>query len=444
MKNSKRKKAIIRRRIFLISCAAVLIASISGIGFAISKISKSIKTSKSNTSAVSSSELKKEDKNKVVAQATVVNTGDLLLHNPVLKGALKSDGSYDFSAFFPEIKKYFTSADLAVANLEVTLGGSESGEYKGYPNFNVPDNFIDECKNSGIGLLLTANNHCYDTGLFGLKRTVKILKEKKVEFLGTKETASDHTYIIKNVNGIKIGMVCYTYENKCDIAGRKSINGAVISTEANSLINSFSYENLPGFYSEAKNVIKEMKDNGAECIVFYMHWGEEYQLTQNSQQKNIAQELCNLGTDVIVGGHPHVVQPIEMLTPSNGGSGQTVCLYSMGNALSNQRLEELKAECPGGQTEDGVLFYYTFTKFGDGRVELTSTDIIPTWVKKTGQRYNADYTIYPLENPQAVSSLGLDSQNRENALKSYERTKATVGARLSDCQQKLGCKKRFE
>ncbi len=443
MSNSKRKKAIIRRRIFLISCTAVLISAILGIVFAVSKISNSVKKANSNVSSVSSSQLKKEDKNKVVSQATVVNTGDLLLHNPVLKGALKSDGSYDFSAFFPKIKKYFDSADLAVANLEVTLGGTESGEYKGYPNFNVPDNFIDECKNSGIDVLLTANNHCYDTGLFGLKRTVKILKEKKVEYLGTKETTSDHTYIIRNVNGIKIGMVCYTYENKCETAGRKSINGAVISTEANSLINSFSYENLPGFYTEAESIIKGMKTNGADCVVFYMHWGEEYQLKENTQQKNIAQKLCDLGTDVIVGGHPHVVQPMEMLTSSDGLK-QTVCLYSMGNALSNQRLEELKSECPGGQTEDGVLFYYTFTKYGDGSVKLTSTDVIPTWVKKTGERYKANYTIYPLENAQAVSSLGLDSNNQAQALKSYERTKATIEAGLSDCQQKLGCKKRFE
>lgn len=444
MGSTKRQKAIRKRNIFLCCCAVLIIAAVAAVTFAVSIISKSIKSSPSGaSSSASSQQAKKPDKNAVVATATVVNTGDLLLHNPLLNGAKKADGTYDFSAFFPNIKKYFTDADYAVANLEVTLGGKESGEYKGYPNFNVPDNFIDECKNSGIDLFLTANNHCYDTGLYGLKRTVKVLKEKNAEFLGTKEQESDHTYIVKDINGIKIGMICYTYENKCDVAGRKSINGALISTEANPLINSFSYQNLDGFYQNAENAVASMKNDGAECIVFYMHWGDEYRLKQNDYQKNIAQKLCDIGADVIVGGHPHVVQPIEMLTSSDS-SRQTVCLYSMGNAISNQRLEELSAECPGGQTEDGVLFYYTFTKYGDGRVKLTATDIIPTWVKKTGERYKAQYTVYPLESEQAIESLGLDSKTLDSAKKSYNRTKTTVSAGLSDCQQKLGCKKRFE
>ena len=175
MGSTKRQKAIRKRNIFLCCCAVLLIAAIAAVTFAVSMISKSIKTSKSDGSSVTSSQqTKKPDKNAVVATATVVNTGDLLLHNPMLNGAKKADGTYDFSAFFPNIKKYFTDADYAVANLEVTLGGKESGEYKGYPNFNVPDNFIDECQNSGIDLFLTANNHCYDTGLYGLKRTVKV------------------------------------------------------------------------------------------------------------------------------------------------------------------------------------------------------------------------------------------------------------------------------
>ncbi|MEE0945854.1 MAG: CapA family protein [Acutalibacteraceae bacterium] len=438
-KRLTRKQKIIRRNLFLGLCAVVLIGVISLLGLGVGKLITLIDTNEpQNNSSVQSEPEYVEPY--VVSSATVVNTGDILIHGPVLKGAYNSDTKeYDFSALYRYTKDYFDKADLVIANLEVTLGGSESGSYRGYPSFNTPDSLIDDLKEAGIDMLLTSNNHCYDTGLFGIKRTARVLKEKNVDFIGTRETEDEPIYTVKDVKGIKIGMACYTYENKNEDTSRKSINGAIINTQANNLLNSFSYNHIEDFYTEAGSVIADMKQKGAEAIVFYMHWGEEYQLTQNTWQKNIAQKLCDLGVDIIVGGHPHVIQPIEMLSSSDG-LHKTICLYSMGNSVSNQRLSALYKSCPTGHTEDGMLFYYTFDKYSDGKVMLSSVDIVPAWVRKTGSSNSAQYSLFPLENADSYNQYSLTDKT---AAGSYERTKNIVGQGLTACQQELGCKVRF-
>lgn len=439
-KRLTRKQKIIRRNLFLCACALILVGIITVAGFGIDKL---IDFTKEQSSPENSSSEKQEIPKEpyIVSSATVVNTGDILIHGPVLKGAYDAqvDG-YDFSDFYKYTADYFMKADLAVANLEVTLGGRESGNYRGYPSFNTPDSLIDDLKTAGIDMLLTSNNHCYDTGLYGIKRTARVLKEKNVDFIGTRETEEEPIYIVKDVSGIKIGMACYTYENTYNDKTRKSINGAIINKEANNLLSSFSYNHIEDFYAEAQSVIADMKLKGAEAVVFYMHWGEEYQLNENNWQKNIAQNLCDLGVDVIVGGHPHVIQPIEMLTSSDG-TNKTVCLYSMGNSVSNQRLSALYKSCPTGHTEDGMLFYYTFDKYSDGEVKLGGVDIIPAWVNKTGSGSSAKYTFYPLETADAYSSFSLTANTAKG---SFERTKNIVGQGLTQCQQSLGCKVRFQ
>ncbi|MBR5473028.1 MAG: CapA family protein [Clostridia bacterium] len=452
---SNRQKAIIRRRIFIAALAVFLAAVIALLSCVWSFIIPGAKNliddlfkQSSITDVVDSSDEQTGDtgeieseKEKEPVTATVINTGDILIHSTVLDGAKTSDGNYDFSAFFTEAESYFKAADIATANLEITLGGTESGAFSGYPAFNSPDSILDVLKNSGINFVTTANNHCYDTGFFGLKRTVQQLKLKGIGFNGTKEVETDPTYVVKDVNGIKIGMVSFTYENQAE-QGRKSINGNIVKVEANNLINSFSYDRLDSFYQQAQSVIDNMQNDGADAVVFYMHWGEEYQLSANTWQKTIAQKLCNMGVDVIVGGHPHVVQPMELLH-SEDSQNTTVCIYSIGNAISNQRQEIMNPECVTGHTEDGVLFEFTFTKYHDGETSLTAVDVIPTWVNKYRGGSGYQYTMYPLENADMANNYGLDATAVSKAKASYERTKKQIAAGLTECQKHLGCKVRF-
>lgn len=455
MASHSRKQAIKRRRIFLSVCALVFVLIIALFVLLISSL-KGSKNSNGKTdvssSDISQSEVEKGESKpktepkaepKLVSSATIINTGDIMVHSTQLDGAEKSDGSYDFSDFFKNISSIVSKADLAVANLEVTFGGSESGKYSGYPAFNTPDSLADVIKNAGFDLLLTTNNHSYDTGLFGLKRTQEILNQKGFSHIGTRLSASENQYAVKDINGIKIGMTAFSYENKCDTVGRKSLNGNIIATEANDLINTFNYDRLDEFYKNAENIINNCKKQKADKIIFYMHWGEEYQLKENTWQDTIAQKLCDLGVDIIVGSHPHVIQPAALLHSADSQNTAAV-FYSMGNCISNQRQEIMHPECTTGHTEDGMLLSFKFDKYSDGSVALSEVNIIPTWVNKYKGGSGYLYSVIPLTTPTDGSNFGLEGSALSKSQNSYNRTKEIVKAGLNEIQDSIGCKKTFE
>lgn len=438
-RTSRRRRAIIRRRIFITVCSLLLVAVVAGtvaLGTFVFKLMKGQDGATEMPSSTISGTTEAEPPAKKTT-ATVINTGDIMVHSTQLNGA-KTDTGYDFSEYFKYISPLVSSADLAVANLEVTFGSTESGKYSGYPAFNTPDELAASIKNAGFDLMLTANNHIYDTGLFGFKRTLDVLKSNGLEYTGTRKDTSEPYYVIKNVNGIKIGMICYTYETDGDSADKKYLNGRLIAAEANPLVNSFSYKRIDSFYTAAQSAVTAMKNDGADFVVFYMHWGEEYQLKQNTWQSTIAQRLCNMGVNMIIGGHPHVIQPVSLLH-SEDSQNTTVCLYSLGNAVSNQR-QEVMDSCPSGHTEDGMLFSYTLEKSADGTVELSSIDVIPTWVNRYKEGSTFKYTIIPLEvQTDGSTKYALDETAAEKSQKSYDRTRAIVGAGLTECQQAIGC-----
>ncbi len=452
---TRRQKAIIRRRIFICVCVAILIGLTAIIatfvnfiiGLSDKKDNNPVSSAPSSSVSSQVSEPEEEENKppQIVSTATVLNIGDIMAHSTQLTGAYNSSsGEYDFSAFFKETKPIFEKADLVTANLEVTFGGKEAGEFRGYPSFNTPDSLADTIKDAGISLLLTSNNHSYDTGLAGLKRTARVLTEKGIEFTGTSETPNTKNYIIKEVNGIKIGIADFTYEttNAEGEAGRKYLNGIRLDTDANDLVNSFSYTNIDAFYKTAEEMISGMKEGGAEFITFHMHWGEEYQLSANTWQKSIAQKLSNLGVDMIVGGHPHVVQPIELIH-SEGSDHTTICVYSLGNAVSNQR-RELISSSPNGHTEDGLIFSYTLSKYSTGDVVLIAVDATPTWVNKYSGGGGYQYTIYPVTSEtSAASDYGFSGANLDDTKQSFTRTKKIIGEGLRECQEHLGCEITF-
>lgn len=375
----------------------------------------------------------------VVSTASICATGDLLMHMPVVNSCLQG-GTYRFDEIFQYLEPYSTAADYAVANLETTLCGTDNGyKYSGYPQFNCPDEIVDGVKSAGFDMLLTANNHCYDTGLVGVTRTLRIIAERELDSLGTTNSAEDPKYRIVDINGIRIGFLCYTYSTTSSSTGRPVINGIATSADSLGMINTFDYNRLDVFYSDLEAQLADMEAEGAEGTVLFIHWGNEYELKANSQQTAIAQELCDLGIDVIIGGHPHVVQPMELLTSTEDPNHKTVCLYSMGNAVSNQRQGNLNA-ITTAHTEDGVLFSVTFARYSDGTVALQNTDLIPCWVRMPTSGGTRHYYILPLD-PQTqeewVTLYDLSDTAYSAAVKSYERTMALVGEGLEACQTYL-------
>ena len=349
---------------------------------------------------------------------TIGATGDMLIHSPILD-SVNDGGYYDFSGCFSLIAPYYSEPDIMIANLEVTCGGEESGAYSGYPTFNCPDTIVSTLKNAGVDILLTANNHSYDTGMYGLQRTLDVIKENGLEYLGTRQTTDEKFVIVKEVNGIKIGMVNFTYDTRAYPGDQKSLNGIPMLDEAEDLVSSFCYEDVDELYRNAESAIDQMNMLGVDARIVFVHWGNEYQDDPNWTQEEIAQRLCELGADVIIGGHPHVIQRYDTLTSSTGH--QALCLYSMGNELSNQRAELMDEDGNRGYTEDGLIMEVTWSKFNNGKVKITGLKILPTWVERVGE-----YKIIALDDQTPSYSWGAQSEGR--ALASYERTIGRLGS----------------
>ena len=195
------------------------------------------------------------------ARARISVTGDVIIHNALLETAKVSDKKYNFDFIYKSFRNYVSASDYAVTNLETTLGGSD---YTGYPVFNTPDSLIDSITGAGFDMLLTANNHANDTGYKGMTRTAKVLKRKKVDFIGTVENAKDKRYLVKDVNGIKIGMICYTYEGRARAGGMKYLNG-MMNKKSAAIINTFNVRNLDEFYKQLGGRMTAMRDEGAEA-----------------------------------------------------------------------------------------------------------------------------------------------------------------------------------
>ena len=442
-------------QILLVLIAVLFVADVIVIGLCLktpgstkSNQKPSASQGSSNTpSPTDGTEVPTEEAPQLVSTATVLSTGDILMHGKVINSGKQDDGSYNFDSIFQYVKSYSQAADFSVANLETTLCGTDNGyAYAGNPKFNCPDAIVDSLKGAGFDMLLTANNHADDTSLVGYKRTLNVVREKGLDTLGTYLSADEQKWTIEEVNGIKIGMVCYTYSDGFSRNGYPLLNYNEVGE--NGILNYFTYDKLPEFYTQLQGYLDEMKAAGAEATVVYLHWGEEYKWKTgegpNANQTAMAQKLCDMGVDVIVGGHPHVVQPVDLLQSGTDAEHKTIVLYSMGNAVSNQRKEEMQQSEPTGHTEDGVLFCVTFAKYSDGSVFVDSAELIPTWVNMHANSGSTEYNILPLEESTAAqwqAQFGLTDTQLANAKASFDRTQALTLTGMEKVQSYLAQQK---
>lgn len=244
--------------------------------------------------------------------------GDVMGHGPQIKAAYDSVlKTFDYSPCFRLLKPYIEQADIAIANLEVTLAGLP---YAGYPQFSSPDELADGLKEAGFDVLITANNHCVDRGKAGLERTLEVIAKRGFKFAGTyaNQAQKDSLYpLLLTENNTRIALLNYTY----------GTNGNPVT--APNIVNRIDTAAFTRDLAKAKNMYPDV-------IVATIHWGEEYQLAQNAFQERIASDLLKKGVDFIIGSHPHVVQPIIYETYPDS-SIRNLVAYSLGNFISNQR-----------------------------------------------------------------------------------------------------------
>ena len=295
--------------------------------------------------------------------------GDLMQHMPQIKTARRRDGSYNYEECFAGIKAEVESADVAIVNFETTLAGPP---YSGYPHFSAPDDFLRGVINAGFDIMLTANNHCVDTRRKGFERTLKMMDSLKVEHLGTyrniEEREENYPYLLEK-DGLRIVLLNFTYDT----------NGIPVPESC--------HVNLMDTVEIAADLEKARAMN-PDIIIALPHWGIEYQTLPSKEQREMAAWLLEHGVDYIIGGHPHVAQPLELRN-----DGRNLIAWSMGNLVSNQS---------DPNTYGGYMVRLDFTKC-DSLTSLSDCSYTLYWVSRppdNGYRHN--YRILPIDYPDSL------------------------------------------
>lgn len=328
---------------------------------------------------------------RIETKASLIMVGDALIHDSVYRDAKTSDGNYDFTPMLSEIKPIVEAYDLAYYNQETILGGTDLG-LSNYPRFNSPQEVGDAFLDAGFNLVSLSSNHTMDQGEKGVISSLNYWKTKNAYTAGSYLSFEERdTPIIKEINGIRYSFLSYTTWN----------NGLRTPKGKEYLNNEYSPELV-------KADIERVRDK-ADVVMVAMHWGTEYSLGVSSQQEEIATYLADLGVDIIIGAHPHVVEPITFI-------GNTLVIYSLGNLISDQegveRLTGLMASVTIKKVvEDGN----TTITLEDPKAELTYT------YSNMGRK--RDFKVYPYSS--------LNSTLLPNYKSYYEKYKAVV-TKMSD------------
>ncbi len=304
---------------------------------------------------------------------SIVFAGDAMQHIAQVNSAKRAGDLYDYSECFTEVKDYVSSADYAVVNFETTLGGKP---YTGYPCFSTPDSYADALAAAGFDLFLNANNHTLDRGYKGLIKTIETLDKKDIPHIGTyvnKSSREMSVPYIKNIKGIKIAFLNYTYGTN----GIKPTNGVKVN-----YIDTL----------QIKQDIVKSREVGAEVITVAIHWGEEYNLLPNRSQKKLADFLCNQGVDLIIGGHPHVIQPME-IRHSEKYNKDCLVVYSLGNFISNMKTTD---------TRGGAMVKVILERDVLGKVKIKTANYSLVFTLQPDGKHN--YRVVPVES-EAVKSM---------------------------------------
>lgn len=290
---------------------------------------------------------------------TLLFAGDLMCHKPQVTSA-KTGSSYAFLGWFKYIEDIIQDADIAFVNLETTL--SAVGRYSGYPRFKSPDELSEAIAASGFDVVVTANNHSNDTGPRGVIHTIDQLKSLGLYQTGTFKNEVDKalTYpLIFEKAGLKMALLNYTYNT----------NG--IPTRPPTMVNEIDTIQI-------KQDIAMARVNSPDLIIAFMHWGYEYHTKPNLKQQRMARMMIKAGVDHIIGAHPHVVQPIEIVD-------NHLVAYSLGNFISNQKKP---------LTDGGIMVELKLVKT-EGNTKLVDWSYIPVWRYIRREPRRSSYEILP-------------------------------------------------
>lgn len=363
----------------------------------------------SNHSELADSENQKE---KVDTTFTMTAIGDVLCHNTQYWDAYNKDtDAYDFSYVFENIKHYFEATDISIGNLETSFAGKERG-YSNYPTFNSPDALVYDLKEMGLDIITTAGNHCLDMGFSGLSRTIDVLDHAGLKHLGTYKTQEERDQVfITEVKGVKIAFINYTY----------GTNGIPVPSDKEFCVNLIDKDLI-------KKDLESAKSQNVDMIVACMHWGTEYRTTANAEQEELADFLFQNGVDVILGNHPHVLEPMEKrtVTLEDGTTKDGFVIYACGNFICDQNAEN---------TRNSIILNLTITKHSDGKITIDNANYIPIYMYKGASSKLKRMKVLDIEQSISKYENGVDTsigQTTYNDLKKQlKKIKEIVGNEIN-------------
>ena len=355
----------------------------------------------------------------IVREATIAAVGDIMVHEWQLERAYNSTSDeFDFTNSFKYIKSYLEDADYTIGNLETTLAGKDAtvkiGDmyyfkgYTGYPCFNTPQILADNINDAGIDMVSTANNHSLDSHPQGVIDTIHTINDAGLEHVGTYETNEDEQKnFIKEINGITFGFTSYTY----------GTNGFKVPDETPFLVHTLN------MYDEEKiqemlNKVQQISNENVDFNVVIIHFGDEYHNEPSEYQKDIVNRLFDAGADIILGSHPHVLQPIEIRDINrNGVNRKGIVIYSLGNFLSSQRYTNSRPK----NTDIGTILKLKLEKTDDNTPIIKSLALIPTFVYWNEKEISTIPVIEAYEAGKDYKTY-LDDKERQRIEYSYNET----------------------
>ncbi|MHB1404877.1 MAG: CapA family protein [Desulfitobacteriaceae bacterium] len=334
-----------------------------------------------------------------VEKITLTAAGDILMHNTQIWSGYQADGTYAFD-FFEPVKDLIGEGDYSSTDLEAVLGGPEGG-YTGYPLFNSPDAVADTLKNAGFDLVFTANNHILDRGAKGALRTLQVLQGRGLDTTGSFKS-QDKPLLIKEIRGVKVGYLAYTY----------ATNGIPLPQNKPYLVNLLEKDKV-------LMDIKTMRPQ-VDILILALHWGVEYRPEPTEEQKAMAQEFLQAGADVILGSHPHVIEPMEIIKDRNKNK---FVIYSLGNLIGDQH---------GIERNSGVILNLQFEKdFNKGTTDLCSVSYTPTYSHSYIDRGKQKFRVVAVEDAIAQVRAGEEPYLKAKDLPVLEQvlkqTRGTLG-----------------
>lgn len=313
---------------------------------------------------------------------TLTAVGDILMHNTLTWSGEQPDGSYHFN-FFPEVQGLIEQGDYCTTNLETAIAGPATG-YTGYPLFNSPDAIAQHLKDYGIDGVVAANNHLLDRGYSGALRTVDVLAKAGLDTLGTKKNPEDPGSLIKEFRGVKVGYLAYTY----------GTNGISLPKEHSYFINILEKERILNDISALRPQV--------DVLILILHWGVEYSPEPTEEQRTLAHLFLEAGVDAIIGSHPHVIQPVEVI--HIGGKDKFVA-YSLGNFIGDQKGEErnsgvilqLKFLQEKRAIPSSASNMDTSTLENSKTTRLEEVRLIPTYSHSYSEKGKQQFRVVPVE-----------------------------------------------